>query len=134
VAQEAGHSVQTYFSPSLTPKKIQLYRETRLTLVYIHVEPPNMYTYMTYLSYKISTELVQPDFSEVFPDNNICDCVKHEANVPCVCGTCEVGVDLFLAFLSIEVFKSLTNVVLSVIVCVGTWMEREGNELACTPQ
>ena len=110
-------------------KKIQLSHKTRLTPVYIHVEPSNMY--MTYLCYKISTKLVQPDFSEVFPDNNICDCVKHEANVPCVCGTCEVGVDLFLAFLSIEVFKSLTNVVLSVIVCVGTWMEREVNELEC---
>ena len=64
--------------------------------------------------------LIQTHISEMLPDNNVCDCVKYKSNVPSVCGTGEVRVDLFLAFLPVQVFKPHSNVVLAVIVCVRT--------------
>ena len=44
------------------------------------------------------------------PDNNVGDGVKHKANVSSVCGTCVVGVDLFLSLFFVEGLKSLSNV------------------------
>ena len=55
-------------------------------------------------------------------DYNVCDCIKHKSNVPCVCSTCEVRVYFFLGFLAVQIFKPHSDVVLAVIVSIGTCM------------
>ena len=56
----------------------------------------------------------------MFLDDYVSHSVEYEADVPGVCGACEVSVYLlFLAFL-VERLKSLADVVLCFVVCVGT--------------
>ena len=68
-------------------------------------------------------ELIQAHISKVLPDNNVRNCIEHKPNVPSIGGAGEVRVDLFLAFLLVQVFKPHSDIVLAVIVCIWTWGE-----------
>lgn len=65
-------------------------------------------------------DLIQPNIAEMLADNDVCDCIEHESNVPCICGTCEVRVNLLFGLLTIQCFEFQSNVLLGIFIRVGT--------------
>lgn len=65
-------------------------------------------------------ESEKSNISQVSLDNDIRYCIKHEANVSSVSGASEVCVNLFLVSLLVQSLKSLPDVVLGIIIGIGT--------------
>lgn len=62
----------------------------------------------------------EPAVLEVLFDDDICDCVKDEFDVLCVCGTGHVAVDFLHVLSHVEIKELGLDVISCVFKCVGT--------------
>lgn len=67
----------------------------------------------------------EPAVLEVLFDDDICDCVKDEFDVLCVCGTGHVAVDFLHVLSHVEIKELGLDVISCVFKCVGTCGGRE---------
>ena len=63
---------------------------------------------------------VKTNCSQVSSDNDIGHCIKHKPHIASVGCTCEVGVDLLLVSSPVQCKEALLDIVLGIIIRVGT--------------
>ena len=75
----------------------------------------------------ISDGLEKPYFSKMLSNNHISYSIKYKTDIPGICGTSKMSINLLLLTLLIKWLKNLSDVILGIIIGVWTYKDCKQN-------